>query len=97
MNKTEKLVYNQTGATIHTLHPSRSVQARIYSEKQCEEINRLISEGYLPHHTSVGTGNSTRAHWTIETYNGKFGHGYRMITTSPYSNNFNHLTYFTHA
>jgi len=94
MNKTEQQVYNQTGAIIHTLHPSTVVHARIYSEAQRKEINRLISEGYLPHHSSVGVGNSTKAHWTVINYKGKFGEGYKMITTSTLSSNFNHLTYF---
>lgn len=94
MNKTQQQVYNQNGAIIHTLHPSTNVHARIYSEEQRREINRLISEGYLPHHSSVGTGNTTKAHWTTKSYKGRFGEGILMLTTSPYSSNFNHKTYF---
>lgn len=30
----------------------------------------------------------------VEKYQGKYGVGFKMITTSPYSSNFNHLTYF---
>lgn len=88
MTKTEQQIYNQNGAIINTLHPSNNVFARIYSEEQRKEINRLISEGYLPHHSSVGTGNTTKS------YKGRFGEGILMLTTSPYSSNFNHLTYF---
>lgn len=94
MTKTQQQVYNQTGAIINTLHPSNNVFAIIYSEEQRKEINRLISEGYLPHHSSVGTGNTTKAHWTTKDYKGRFGEGFVMLTTSPYSSNFNHLTYF---
>lgn len=97
MTKTERQIYIQTGATINTLHPSTNVQARIYSEEQRREINRLISEGYLPHHSSVGVGNTTKAHWTTKSYKGRFGEGILMLTTSPYSSNFNHLTYFLKA
>ena len=94
MNKTEQQIYNQNGAIIHTLHPNTNVHARIYSEEQRKEINRLIREGYLPHHSSVGVGNVTNAHWTTRNYKGRFGEGILMLTTSPYSSNFNHLTYF---
>lgn len=94
MNKTLQQVYNQSGAIIHTLHPSTVVHARIYSEEQRKEINRLISEGYLPHHSSVGVGNVTKAHWTTKNYKGRFGEGVVMLSTSPYSSNFNHKTYF---
>lgn len=97
MNKTQQQIYNQTGAIINTLHPSTTVHAIIYSEEQRREINRLISEGYLPHHSSVGTGNTTKAHWTTTNYKGRFGEGILMLTTSPYSSNFNHLTYFLKA
>lgn len=94
MNKTEQQVYNQTGAIIHTLHPSSVVHARIYSEDQREQIKQLIHDNYFPHHTAVGRGKSTDKHWNIETYKGKFGEGYKLITTSPFSSNFNHITYF---
>lgn len=30
----------------------------------------------------------------VEKYQGKYGVGFKMITTSPYSSNFNHITYF---
>lgn len=94
MNKTEQQVYNQTGAIINTLYPSAVVHARIFTEDQRQQINQLIQSNYLPHHTSVGRGNATTKHWNLETYKGKFGEGYKLITTSPYSSNFNHITYF---
>ncbi len=94
MNKTEQQVFKQDGATIHVLHPSSVCQAIIYSDEQRQKINELISEGYLPDHTSVGCGKATRANFSVESYKGKFGEGFKMVTTSPYSSNFNHLTYF---
>jgi len=45
-------------------------------------------------HSSVGRGNSTVKHWNLQKYKGKFGKGFKMITTSPFSSNFNHITYF---
>ncbi len=87
----------QTGATIATLLPSQTVQARIYSEEQRDSIDRLIRHHFLPHHSSVGRGRTGRKHWRLEKYRGKFGKGFRMITTSPFSRNFNHITYFLAA
>ena len=94
--KTED-IKNQSGATIRTLHPNPVVQAFIYSDEQRAKIVQLIRHGFKPHHTSVGRGRSDRDHWRTEKYSGKFGRGFKMITTSPYSSNFNHLTYFTIA
>lgn len=93
--KTE--IINQEGSTIKTLHPSSVVQAIIYSDEQREMVKKLIGHGFLPHHTSVGKANSSRKHWRIEKYIGRFGKGFKMISSSPFSHNFNHLTYFTIA
>ena len=87
-------IKNQEGAIIRTLHPSTVAYARIYSEEQRMTIKHLIRHNYFPHHTAVGVGKSTKKHWNIEKYQGKYGFGFKMITTSPYSSNFNHLTYF---
>lgn len=87
-------INEQNGATIRTKHPSSVAQARIYSEEQRMAILQLIQHKFLPSHTAVGKGKSTRKHWNIEKYRGKHGVGFKMITTSPYSSNFNHLTYF---
>ncbi len=90
-------IKNQDGLTIVTLHPSSVAQAYIFSNEQRETIKRLIHHRFLPHHTSVGVGKTGRKHWKLEKYRGKYGKGFKMITTSPYSSNFNHLTYFTIA
>ena len=94
--KTEN-INNQSGATIRTLHPNPVARAIIYSNEQRAKIVQLISHGFLPHHTSVGRGLSSKKHWRTDKYIGKFGRGFKMITTSPYSSNFKHLTYFTIA
>ena len=86
-------ISEQRGATIRAMHPSPVAQARIYSEEQRMAILQLIRHNFLPTHTAVGKGKSTRKHWNIEKYRGKHGAGFKMITTSPYSSNFNHLTY----
>ena len=82
-------INNQGGATIVTLHPTKTAQALIYDNEQRATIIDLIKRGFKPHHTSVG-GN-------VEKYKGRFGKGFKMITKSPFSTNFNHLTYFTIA
>lgn len=87
-------INKQDGVCIRTLHPSSVAQARIFSNEQRMTIRRLIRHKFLPTHTSVGKGKSTKKHWNIEKYRGKYGVGFKMITTSPYSTNFNHLTYF---
>jgi hypothetical protein len=87
-------IFIQDGATIRTLNPSSVVQALIFSEEQRAKIKQLLKHGFFPKHTSVGRGKSTEKHWNVEKYNGRFGKGFKMITTSPYSTNFNHLTYF---
>ena len=93
--KTKENISNQDRATIITLNPNPVARAFIYSGEQRAKIVQLISHGFLPHHTSVGKGLSGRKNWRVEKYRGKFGNGFKMITTSPYSTNFNHLTYFT--
>lgn len=87
-------ISEQRGATIRTMHPSPVAQARIYSEEQRMAILQLMQHKFLPTHTAVGKGKSTRKHWNIEKYRGKHGAGFKMITTSPYSSSLNHLTYF---
>ncbi len=87
-------IFIQDGATIKTLNPSSVVQAFIFSEEQRAKIEQLLRHGFFPKHTSVGKGKSTVKHWNVEKYKGRYGKGFKMITTSPYSSNFNHLTYF---
>ena len=87
-------IFIQDGATIKTLNPSSVAQAFIFSEEQRAKIEQLLRHGFFPKHTSVGKGKSTVKHWNVEKYNGRYGKGFKMITTSPYSSNFNHLTYF---
>lgn len=87
-------IFIQDGATINTLRPSSVAQAYIYSDEQRQMIKLLLRHNFFPHHTSVGEGRSTRKHWNIEKYRGKHGVGFKMISSSPFSNNFNHLTYF---
>ena len=86
-------ISEQRGATIRTMHPSPVAQARIYSEEQRMAILQLIRHKFLPTHTAVGKGKTTRKHWNIEKYRGKFGIGFKMMTTSPYGSNFNRLAY----
>lgn len=90
----ENNIFIQDGNTIHTLKPSSVAQANIYSQEQSQMIDKLIHQNFFPHHTAVGKGRCTRKHWNVEEYEGKHGVGYKMITTSPYSHNFNHITYF---
>ena len=97
MNKTIKNIKNQNGATIRTLSPNSVAQAFIYSQEQRAKVVQLIRHGILPHHTSVGVGKTDKDHWRLEKCRGRFGKGYKMLTTSPFSSNFNHITYFTIA
>jgi hypothetical protein len=94
MNKTIKNISNQSGMTIRTLNPNPVAQAFIYSNQQRAKIVQLITHKFLPHHTSVGVGKAGKDHWRLEKYRGKFGVGFKMITRSPFSKNFSHLTYF---
>ena len=80
--------------TIQTANNKFVAKAFIYDDEQKETIQVLIQRGYIPHHTAVGRGKSTDKHWTIENYSGRYGKGFKMITNSPYSRNFNHITYF---
>ena len=95
--KTTENINDQGGMAIRTLHPNPVAQAYIFSSEQRAKIVQLINHGFLPHHTSVGVGKTGRKHWRVEKYRGKFGKGFKMISTSPYSSNFNHLTYFVSA
>lgn len=87
-------IFDQSGKYINVLHPTDVASAAIYSEAEREQIKLLIHHNFYPHHTSVGKGKSTRKHWNMEKYRGKYGVGFKMITTSSISSNFNHLTYF---
>lgn len=60
-------INNQEGAIIRTLHSSNVAYARIYSEEQRMRIKQLIQHNFLPHHTSVGVGKSTRKHWNLRS------------------------------
>ena len=87
-------IFNQDGRYINVLRPTNVAAAGIYSEAQRQQIRLLIHHNFFPHHTAVGKGRCTKRHWNLEKYRGKHGIGFKMITTSPYSSNFNHLTYF---
>lgn len=96
MNKTKEPRWKQqVWATIQTQSERRSdIYARIYSEEQRGVINNLISKGYVPTETIVGKAKCTRKHWNLETYTGRRGEGYRMISSYPKSSNFNSITFF---
>lgn len=99
MNKTQQQEprwMNQKGFFIETQSQRRKdICARIYSEEQRAVINKLITEGYVPTETIVGKGKCTRKHWCIEPYSNKRrGEGYRMISSYPWSSNFNSITFF---
>lgn len=87
-------IFEQAGRYIDTLHPEAIAKAIIFSEEQRQKIRELLRMGYFPKLTSVGKGLSTRKHWNVIDYKGRYGEGYKMITSSPYSHNFNHITYF---
>lgn len=93
----ETNINKQNGATIITMHPSKVAQAFIYDDEQRAMIVNLMEAGYKPHHTSVGVGKTGRKLRNVEKYKGRYGEGYKMVTKSPYSTNFSHLTYFTIA
>ena len=87
-------IFLQDGKFINVLHPSTVAKTAIFSEDERKAIVQMIRHNFYPHHTSVGKGHSTRKHWNLEKYRGRFGKGFKLITTSPYSSNFNHITYF---
>lgn len=87
-------IFSQDGLYINVLHPTNVAAAIIYSEEQRQQVKSLIRHNFLPHHTAVGRGRSTKRHWTIEKYRGKNGVGFKMISTSPFSSRLNHITYF---
>ena len=86
-------IFIQDGTFIHVLRPSR-IAARIFSQEQRNAIYRLIRHNFFPHHTAVGDGICSRRHWALEKYRGRHGVGFKLITSSPFSTNFNHITYF---
>jgi len=90
-------VTKQDCCVIKTQHPKPDIAAGIYDKEEREAINELIRAGFLPHHTSVGIGKLDGEKWKVQEYEGMFGRGYKLITRSPYSHNFNHLTYFLQA
>lgn len=87
-------IYIQDGRTINTLRPTYVAKAFIYSEEQRKMIQSLLRHNFIPHHTAIGKGNSTKKHWNVEKYRGRIGTGFKMVTTSPYSSRLNHITYF---
>ena len=87
-------IFIQDGVTIKTLHPENMAKAIIYDEEQRNTILHLIRDSYFPHHTAVGKGNLASGMWNVEKYRGRIGEGYKMITSSPYSRNLKHITYF---
>ena len=89
----ENNIFIQDGTFIHVLRPSR-IAARIFSQEQRNAIYRLIRHNFFPHHTAVGDGRCSRIHWALEKYRGRHGVGFKLITSSPFSTNFNHITYF---
>ena len=95
--KTTENISNQNGMTIKTLNPNSVAKAFIYSNQQRAKIVQLITHKFLPLHTSIGVGKAGKDHWRLEKYRGKFGVGFKMITRSPFSTNFSHITYFTLA
>ena len=97
MNKTMNNISNQSGMTIRTLNPNSVAKAFIYSNQQRAKIVQLITHKFHPHHTSIGVGKAGKDNWRLEKYRGKFGVGFKMITRSPFSENFSHITYFTIA
>ena len=86
-------IFIQDGKYITVLHQGVA-KAGIYSEEQRRQIKELIRNDFYPHHTAIGVGKATNKHWSLESYKGRIGEGYKMITTSPFSSNFNHITYF---
>lgn len=96
MNKNKEPRWkNQRWAIIETQIQRRSdIYARIYSEEQRDTLQNLINQGYVPTETIVGRAKCTRKHWNLEPYSGKRGEGYRMISSYPWSSNFNSITFF---
>ncbi|MBQ0142823.1 MAG: hypothetical protein KBT06_08515 [Prevotellaceae bacterium] len=96
MNKNKEPRWkNQRWAIIETQIQRRSdIYARIYSEEQRDTLQNLINKGYVPTETIVGRAKCTRKHWNLEPYSGKRGEGYRMISSYPWSSNFNSITFF---
>ena len=93
MNR-EDNIFIQDEIHIKVLNDRYVAKANIYSEEQRQKIHELIRENYFPHHTAIGKGNVTSKRWNVEEYSGRVGQGNRMITSSPYSRNLKHITYF---
>lgn len=95
MNKNSEPKWKQQkGFFIETVSQRRKdICARIYSEEQRDTLQGLINQGYIPTETIVGRAKCTHKHWKLEPYSGKRGEGYRMITSYPWSSNFNSITY----
>lgn len=71
--------------------------AQIFDQEQRDTINRLISHGFVPVRTVCGRGHCTRQHWNLEKFRTKrLGKGFKMITATKASHNFNSITYFIH-
>lgn len=83
---------------ICTTDESLKFPARIYSEAQRDTIRRLISHGFIPTHTSPGKARCSKKHWNLEHYRGKYGNGFRMISSynpvGKVRSNMNSITYF---
>lgn len=97
MKNTQQLppwITTQNEWWIQTLDNSLKFPARIYSEEQRDTIKKLISDGYIPMKTCPGKGKCTKKHWNLESYNGRNGQGYRMISSYKHSHNLNSITYF---
>ena len=95
MNKNKEPRWKQqVWAVIQTQSERRAdIYARIYSEEQRNTLQNLINQGYVPTETIVGRAKCTRKHWNLEPYSGKRGEGYRMISSYPWSSNFNSITF----
>lgn len=90
----EPMWKQQKWAVIQTQSQRRSdIYARIYSEEQRTTLQELINQGYVPTETIIGRAKCTKRHWTLVPYSGKRGEGYRMISSYPWSTNFNSITF----
>ena len=89
----ENNIFVQDGRYINVLWPSPVVRAGIFCEEERQQIKLLLRHGFMPHHSAIGKGRCTRRHWNMEKYRGKHGVGFRLITASSISSNFNHITY----
>ena len=80
---------------IKTQHHNTSKLAQIFDQEQRDTINRLISQGYIPVRTVCGKGRCTKRHWNLEILDSpRIGKGFKMISATKASHNFNSITYF---